>query len=234
MCHGAPSPSFPAPDVRGEVSAEVEALVFGDESAAKSVAVIPDIFGLNQFYRGFATYLASKGAKVYLTNPFAGLGALPEATREAAFARRHKVRDRAFVNALEAFCASHGVDGVVGFCLGGLYVFDLARRGVPQALVGLYGFPQGLPNQDPLPVPFDYLADVGKWQTCLMPGQDQSVGPDNVARLAEVAQQNPALDLHVYAESGHGFLGDLDSEDERLRGHADDALRRCEQALGLA
>ena len=107
-------------------------------------------------------------------------------------------------------------------------------RGVPQALVGLYGFPQGLPNQDPLPVPFDYLADVGKRQTCLMPGRDQSVGVENIARLEEIAQQNPAIDLHLYAESGHGFLTDLDSEDGQLRGHAQDALRRCEQALGLA
>lgn len=233
MCHGEPSPSFPEPDVRGRVSAEVEALVFGDDDAAKSIAIIPDIYGPNLFYQGFATYLAGKNAKVFLTNPFAGLGELKEATREAAFERRHKVKDKAFVDAFESFCDSRGVTGVVGFCLGGYYVFELARRDVRQDLVGFYGFPQGMENQDPLQAPFRYLESLDKEHTSLMPGQDASVGRENVDRLAEMAKVNPGIRLQVYEESGHGFLTDLDSDDEKLRANAEDALRRCERALAL-
>ncbi|MCY4427927.1 MAG: dienelactone hydrolase family protein [Halieaceae bacterium] len=233
MCHGTPSPSFPKPDVKGEISAEIDALVFGEDNAGKKIAIIPDIYGLNQFYRGFSTYIAERGARVYLVNPFAGLGELPEVTREAAFARRHKVKDKEFVDRFETFCSSQSVDGVIGFCLGGYYVFELARRNVSQDLVGFYGFPQGMQNDDPLATPFDYLESIGKPHTSLMPGQDASVGPDNVAKLAEMAKVNKGIDLHFYEESGHGFLTDLDSEDATLKANATDALAQCERVLGL-
>lgn len=233
MCHGEPSPSFPAPRVTGEFSAEVEGLVFGEDGADKTIAVIPDIYGLNRFYAGFCTHLASKGAKVYLVNPFAGLGDLPEVSREAAFERRHKVRDKAFVDAFQSFCESHAVTGVIGFCLGGSYVFELARRGVSQDLVGFYGFPQGMTNQDPLQTPFDYLESVEKEHINLVPGRDRVVGPENVARLAALAEVNPAVRVHLYEESGHGFLKDLDEDDTVLRANAQDALRQCEKSVGL-
>jgi len=233
MCHGAASTAFPEPDPQGNVSEEVEAILFGDPSSSVKVAVIPDIYGTNAFYQGFSTYLAEKGAQVFLADPFHGLGELPEATRENAFVRRHKVSDKAFVDAFEAFCNSHNVTGIVGFCLGGYYVFELARRNVSQDLVGLYGFPQGMENQDPLDKPFDYLPSVTKHHTVLMPGQDASVGVENIARLAEQAVENPAIEMTVYDESGHGFLKDLEGDDELLRGHAEDALRRCVAAVGL-
>ncbi len=231
MCHGEPSPSFPAPVVDGEFSHEVDGLTFGSETASIRIAVIPDIYGLNQFYQGFCTHLASKGSRVFLVNPFAGLGGLSEMTREAAFARRMKVRDTAFVDQFEAFCTSHSVGGVVGFCLGGCYVFELARRNVSQDLVGFYGFPQGMQNIDPLPMPFDYLGSIKKPHTCLMPGQDQSVGIENVKRLGEIAATNQSLNLKIYAASGHGFLKDLDSEDAELKSNAEDALATCESAF---
>lgn len=234
MCHGAASAHFPDPEIGGEFSAELVGLSFGAEAASIRVALIPDIYGANAFYQGLATHLANKGARVFLINPFADLGDLPEVTREAAFARRHKLFDRQTVERLEAFLTTQSISGVVGFCLGGSYVFELARRGVGQDLVGFYGFPQGMENQDPLPKPFDYLADTTKTQTCLMPGSDQSVGEENVARLAEIAAENEAIDLTVYEASGHGFLSDLDSTDETLRTNAVDALTRCEHALGLS
>lgn len=233
MCHGEPSPYFPEPIVDGEFSAEVEGLAFGSETALTRIAVIPDIYGLNQFYRGFCTHLASKGGRVFLVDPFANLGGLREITREAAFARRMKVCDKAFVDRFQAFCTSHKIGGVVGFCLGGYYVFELARRDVSQDLVGFYGFPQGMQNIDPLPTPFDYLASIKKPHTCLMPGQDQSVGVENVKRLGEMATTNPSLKLKIYEASGHGFLKDLDSEDAQLRSNAEDALATCESAFRL-
>jgi carboxymethylenebutenolidase len=66
-------------------------------------------------------------------------------TREAAFARRAKLRDRTYVGAIESFARQHETTGVVGFCLGWLYAFELARRGLPAMLASLYGFPQGMP-----------------------------------------------------------------------------------------
>lgn len=234
MCHGAASAYFPEPQPGGSFSAGLEGLSFGDKAASTIVALLPDIYGTNAFYQGLATHFAQKGARVLLINPFADFGELSEVTREAAFARRNKLRDKTMVDQLETFLGAEGITAVVGFCLGGSYVFELARRNATQTLVGFYGFPQGMQNQDPLATPFDYLAATTKDQLCLMPGQDQSVGVENVQRLAEIAAENPALDLSVYGESGHGFLADLDSEDSKLKENAVDALTRCEAALGLA
>lgn len=233
MCHGEPSESFPTPEVTGEIHAEVAALTFGRESAEKRIAILPDIYGLNQFYRGLSTYLSGKACQVFLVNPFDGLDPLPKVTRDAAFARRSNVADRDFVDRFEAFCGSHRIDGVVGFCLGGLYVFELARREVAQNLVGFYGFPQGMQNIDPLPVPFDYLGTLTKPHACLMPGQDASVGIENIERLAKIAETKESLRLRLYPESGHGFLTDLDSDDAQLKANAVDALTHCECVLGL-
>jgi carboxymethylenebutenolidase len=156
---------------------------------------------------------------------------LPEQTREAAFARRDKLRDRAFVDAIESFARRHFAAGVLGFCLGGLYVFELARRGLSAALVSLYGFPQGLRNQDPLPVPFDYLETLPVRQTAIFGEADYLQTADNLARIKSIAANNPAFDLKIYTKSGHGFLSDLESEDEVLRTNAHEALVLTANAL---
>jgi carboxymethylenebutenolidase len=123
------------------------------------------------------------------------------------------------------------VTGVAGFCLGGFYIFELARRDLPAALVGLYGFPQGMANHDPLPVPFDYLPDITRPFTMLMPAEDAAVGPDTVRRLQEMAPRAPAMDLVVYPGAGHGFLPELDSGDPAARARAEDALHRMDGVL---
>lgn len=231
MCHDDQLASFPPPGEFGSMSDEVEAFVIGNESAGKRLAIIPDIYGCNPFYRGFATHLANKGSRVYLVNPFAGLGELAEATREAAFERRHKISDRDFVDRFVAFHQKNGVTGVIGFCIGGLFVFELARRELTGDLLSFYPFPQGLQNQDPLPIPFDYLDSIKTPNTVLLGDQDALLGPENVERMRIVAEQNESIDLHLYAGSGHGFLGDLDSSDAHLRDNAQDALAVCERVV---
>ena len=234
MCHDKASGYFPAPRSTGSIKGQVEGLTFGNANAKLKIAIIPDIYGTNAFYQGLATRLTAQGtAAVSLVNPFAGLGDLPEITREAAFGRRQKVKDKEFVDRFQAFCESQAITGVVGFCLGGFYVFELARRNVSQALVGFYGFPQGMQNQDPLPDPFDYLGGLSKTHLSLMPGQDASVGRENVDRLARLGDTTEGLQVRVYEESGHGFLSDVDSGDEALRANALAALAECERHLGL-
>lgn len=231
MCHGQAAQAFPAPRLGDAFSKSVDGYAYGDPAADKKIAILPDIYGCNPFYQGLAQRYADKGVRVFLVDTFAGLGDLPEATREAAFARRNKVRDKEFVDRFEAFCADAGVTGVMGFCLGGLYVFELARRNAAPALAGLYGFPQGLPNEDPLPVPFDYLADVSRRHVMLMGRDDASVGPENIAKLEAMAADNPAIALTVYEGAGHGFLPEIDSPDTDKRAMAQDALARCDAAL---
>lgn len=225
MCHGAAVRAFPEPTTP---SIFTDTGVVGYRFAAeagKKIAILPDIYGCNDFYRGLATLLQNSGADVWLVDTFAGLGDLPEITREAAFARRNKVRDKAFLDHFEHFIADRSIDAVIGFCLGGLYVFELARRGVDVGLLGLYGFPQGLPNEDPLPVPFDYLPDVATPFTMLMGAEDASVGKEHLTRLSEMAPAAPSMKLKMYEGVGHNFLPLLDSEDQHERAIAEDALQ---------
>ncbi len=233
MCHGEASAALPDPDAFEPYTSGIQAAVFGAGPARRKVALLPDIYGCNPFYQGLATQLSRCGARVYLVDTFAGLGDLPKATREAAFQRRHRLKDREFVDRFVEFARREGIDGVAGFCLGGLFVFELARRDLDAALVGLYPFPQGLENQDPVPVPFDYLADVTRSHTILVGTDDASLGPEHLERLRGVALASDALDLHVFDGSGHGFLGDLDSDDAALRTNAERALETTVRALGL-
>lgn len=231
MCHGVAVAAFPAPQLGTSYGGAVTGYVYDRPGAHKRLAILPDIYGCNPFYQGLARYYQDAGAHVVLVDPFAGLGELPEMSRELAFARRHKVNDAAFVDAFQAFCEAENITGVVGFCLGGLYIFELARRGLKADLVGLYGFPQGMANQGALPVPFDYLPSVTQPFTMLMGREDPSVLPENVDKLSDMDDQCPAMDLTVYREAGHGFLPEISGDDPALQAVAKDALAKMDAAL---
>lgn len=231
MCNAAPLSFFRKPRHIGHLVSSVESFVQGPDDAASRIAILPDIYGCSTFYEGLSAHFAELGARVFLVNPFAGLGDLREPTREAAFERRHKVADKAFLDNFEAFARDQQITGVVGFCLGGLYVFELARRGLESCLIGMYGFPQGLPNRDPLPIPFDYLESIRKSYTMFIGRNDRSVGPDNVLRLERQAKSNPALNLVVFDDVGHDFLTALDEPSGAARRAALEALKFCEREL---
>lgn len=234
MCHNDKPKAFPAPGTYQRKEAEglkVWAFDSQPSDSSKRVMILTDIYGCNEFYQSFATYLASKGWQADLIDLFTDLGELEEITREAAFERRHKLRDRQVCDQLQSYIASQEVSAVVGFCLGGNYVLELAKRKVDVNLVGYYPFPAGLPNEDGNQVPLEYLAQLEKSVTVLVGDSDDSAGRDTMAKLAEIAQSNQAIDLHMYQESGHGFLAQLDSDDDTLRKNAEDSLVVCLQAI---
>lgn len=234
MCHGRAIAAFPKPVEGRYFASEVEGEHFGDASSDRKIAILPDIYGVNPFYRGLAHLLTRSGSgsgenEVYLVNTFAGLGELPNMTREEAFERRHKVRDAEFIGRFETWARRQQIDGVVGFCLGGLYVFELARRNLPADLLGLYGFPQGMKNQDPLPAPFDYLPEVTQPFAMVMGADDMVVDPAEVRRLQGLAPNVAAMELTVLEGVGHNFLPELDNSDPEARRPAERALARILQ-----
>lgn len=236
MCHQEVSVRLPddapsTPFLAETRSARLEGLSFGTGTVPAATLILPDIYGLTPFYRGFAAYLAREEGRSILLDPFAGHGDLPEATRDAAFARRHLIADCEYVDAVEAFVRQKGASAVVGFCLGGNFVLELARRNLPCKLIAIYPFPQGLANRQPLAAPFEWLPTVSTGHAILIGAADASVGLENVARLQAIAADNPAIDLTVYAGAGHGFMSDLDSDDAGNRATAEEALRRVETLL---
>ena len=231
MCLTAPIKTFPPPTPGSRLEGVVRGYSYGSESAGLRIAILPDIYGCSPFYRSLAARYAEKGAYSLLIDPFAGFGELSTPTRADAFARRHKVHDKRFIDDFEAFITEHSITAVVGFCLGAFYIFELARRHVLPELVGFYGFPQGMANIDPLPVPFDYLAMVKKPFTMLMGEKDEPVGEDNIRRLQEIAPGAPAMRLTTYPGVGHNFLSLIDAVDEAARAVACDSLSVADAIL---
>ena len=234
MCHNDKLNAFPEPGNHQRKEANgLKYWQYGSQSgdASRSVMVLTDIYGCNEFYQSFATYLANLGWQAQLVDLFTDLGELKEITREAAFERRHNLRDTQVCDQLQSHIVEQKLNAVIGFCLGGNYVMELARRNVPVNLVAYYAFPGGLPNQDGLQKPLEYLPQLKQSVTVLAGGSDDSAGRDNMLSLSECAQSNAAIDLHMYQESGHGFLTQLDSEDQTLRNNAEDSLAVCMQAI---
>ncbi|WP_257551892.1 dienelactone hydrolase family protein [Sphingopyxis sp. DBS4] len=232
MCHIEQCSSFPSGDAGALFQdREISGYRFGDDASDRCIAVLPDIYGCTSFYRGFAAHLAARGAVVDLIRTFEDLGKLAEHTREAAFERRHRLKDRTFVDAFERYARRRGIGGVVGFCIGGLFVYELARRNLPAALVSFYGFPQGLPNQEAVDVPLTYLDTVTTPHLTLFGAEDDLISEEVQTRLAGIGQRQPACQVRVFTGSGHGFLTDLDGADAGRRDNAAKALALCEEAL---
>jgi carboxymethylenebutenolidase len=227
MCHTKKIEYFGEPLESSGFSGDVDGLVFEGKDASQKVAVLPDIYGMTDFYKGYASYVAGFGARVYLTNPWSEFGDLPEVTREAAYERRQKLNDREHCNHLEKFLAKEKIDVVVGFCIGGNFVFELARRGYEGTLVAVYPLPWGMANQDEIAPAFDYMPTLSKSVTILM----GEAGPDNIQKLKDIVTANDNLDMHLYAGSNHGFFTDIDGDDEKLKGNAQDAIDKVTAIL---
>ncbi|MDT8399021.1 MAG: dienelactone hydrolase family protein [Pseudomonadales bacterium] len=231
MCHIDALEAFaPATSVARSFG-EVHALVFGDADADRHIAVLPDIYGTTPFYQGFCGHIASRGACVYLVDFFKDLGELPEVTREAAFARRHKLSDRLLCDQIQAFLQAQSIAALTGFCLGGNFVFEMAHRGYRGICHAIYPFPQGLANADGIAPGFDYLATLEHPLSIQIGSEDIRVGADNIAALQKIVAANQALSMEVFAGSGHGFFEDLDSDNPQLAANARRALALTEMAL---
>ena len=236
MCHNNQLKALPTPgsyqlqQAHGLKYWQYDAIATTD-AKSKKVMVLTDIYGCNEFYQSFATYLAEQGFEVSLIDLYSDLGELKEITREAAFERRHLLRDQQICNQLETFIEQQQIDALVGFCLGGNYALELAKRNVETNLIAYYPFPNGLPNEDGIEVPINYMADLVTPITLLVGDSDDSAGRESIANAVELAKSNSALKVHLYQQSGHGFLAQLDSEDKTLRQNAEDSLAVCLEAI---
>lgn len=232
MCHDTTPSSLPAP---GEYQLKnSHGLRYWDFSSAVSkqdsevrVALITDIYGCNDFYQSMSTHFANQGWQSHLIDLFADLGELQEVTRDAAFERRHKLNDQECCDRIAQYIEDNNITAVVGFCLGGNFVFELARRNVKINLIAYYPFPAGLPTENGIAPPFSYLEHLPTEVTVLIGDDDDRVGLENVAKLKTISESNTALNVYVYPNSKHGFLEDLDSNDATLKRNAEDSLVTC-------
>jgi carboxymethylenebutenolidase len=205
MCHTTKIEYFGELLDCSEFSGDVDGVVFDGNEAGKRVAVLPDIYGMTDFYKGYASYVAGFGARTYLTNPWSEFGDLPEVTREAAYERRQKLKDR-------EHC-------------------DRLGRGYAGILIAAYPLPWGMANQDEIEPAFEYMPALEKEVSILMGEADHLAGPDNIQKLRDIVAANAKLTMHLYEGSNHGFFTDIDGSDEKLRGNAQDAINKVTAIL---
>lgn len=231
MCHTKKIDYFGDSLEGSEFQGDVDGLVYGNEETAQRIAVLPDIYGLTDFYKGFASYVAGFGARTYLTNPWSEFGELPEPTREAAYERRHKIKDREHCERLHKFLASESIEAIVGFCIGGNFAFEMARRGYDGTIIAVYPLPWGMANQDEITPAFEYMPTLEKEVTILMGEADHLAGPDNIRKLQDIVAANSKLTMHLYQVSNHGFFTDIDGDNEKLRSNAKNAIDTVTEIL---
>ena len=231
MCHTKKIEYFGDLLDANEFKGEVDGLVYDNSESDKRIAVLPDIYGLTDFYKGYASYVAGFGARTYLTNPWSEFGALPEPTREAAYERRHKIKDKHHCEQLLKFLASESIEAIVGFCIGGNFAFEMARRGYGGTIIAIYPLPWGMANQDEITPAFEYMPTLEKEVTILMGEADHLAGPDNIQKMRDIVAENSNLTMRLYEGSNHGFFTDIDGDDDNLKANAKDAIDKVTEIL---
>jgi len=193
----------------------------GGDVARGVVVIVGDIYGARTpFYEHIAQVLADVGFDSVVPEFFFRVGPLAEPTQEAAFARKGRLDERRALRDLDAAISwarqrtgdAAGRVGLLGFCLGGTFVLDLAATRDDVATVCYYGFPAGPPGPpgDPArsaPKPLDHVDRIRGPVLGFWGDQDERVGIANVEAFARALEERGAdFEYTVYPGLDHGFL----------------------------
>ena len=203
-------------------------LVLPDGEPTRGVVVAPDIMGLRDLFDAMAADLAARhGWAVCAVELFPGQEHLPlEERMQTPLDVERVVGD--LVEGAEATLCDRVA--VIGFCRGGMHVYQAAASGRFDRGVSFYGMIRVPPQWNPgRGEPLDLLA---RPEACpvlsIVGGRDPYTPPDDV----EALEQLPNVEVVVYPEAGHGFVHAPDRPSHRPDDAAD-AWRRAVDFLAL-
>jgi carboxymethylenebutenolidase len=183
-----------------------------DAPTKGGVVILPTIYGVNAFVRGYAETLARAGLAAAVWDHYEGLPLTTE--YEESIKRARKLNDAGMQAAVGKWIDYMAADlqltsiGVLGFCLGGRSVLITSARdkGV-KACAAVYpsiDMPRQ-PNQeqDALAI----AAGIGCPVLVVQPGHDHVASPETYAALKETLFKRAAPTIwQYYPDAEHGFM----------------------------
>jgi dienelactone hydrolase len=204
-------------------------LAHGAGDPSLGLVIAPDIYGLRPLFDDMTSRLADEwGMVVCAVEPFPGQD-LPDAP-EPRFAAMPAVDDDVHLRDLVEGADATGCErvGLIGFCMGGMYVLKAARSDRFARSVAFYGMirvPEawrGPGQREPL----DHLAAGHPDRVLAVIGdRDPYTPPDDVASL-----EATGVAIVRYPEAEHGFVHDPARPAHRAADAAD-AWKRAEAWL---
>jgi carboxymethylenebutenolidase len=183
-----------------------------DTPTKGGVVILPTIYGVNAFVRGYAETLARAGLAAAAWDHYEGLPLTTDL--EESKARARKLNDAGMQAAIKKWIDYMAGDlqltsiGVLGFCLGGRSVLITAARD-KRIKACAAGYPSidmpRLPNQeqDALAI----AADIGCPVHVIQPGHDHVASPATYAALKETLFKRAAPTIwQYYPDAEHGFM----------------------------
>jgi len=206
-----------------------------DGMPSAGLVLHPDIGGLRPLYEDMARRLATHGLAVCVVEPFAGQ---PESVRASVESRLAHVKDLDDSQQMDMLTAAADllvVDddvarvSVLGFCMGGHYVFKAASIDRFDAAVAFYGMVR-TPDAwrgpghriEPLTVATQMAPTLAYFGA-----KDPWTPAADIDALRAAWSGRTDCEIVVVAEADHGFVHDPDRDVHR----ADDAARAWEHAL---
>jgi carboxymethylenebutenolidase len=176
------------------------------------VVVLPTIFGVNAFVRGYAELLAGSGLAAAVWDHYEGLALT--ADYEESKRRSQSITDaamhakvKAWIDYLLGELKLNSV-GVLGFCLGGRYVLMAAAQDQRiKACAAAYPSIEDprLPNQEQDAVAL--AADIRCPVHVVQPGHDHVASPETYAALRQQLGKRAAPTIwQYYPDAEHGFM----------------------------
>jgi carboxymethylenebutenolidase len=183
-----------------------------DAPTTAGVVILPTIYGVNPFVRGYAELLAGAGLAAAVWDHYEGLPLSSD--YEDSKRRSQSITDAAMHAKVAAWIGYLTGElqltavGVLGFCLGGRFAPMVAARdrrirACAAAYPSIYS--PGLPHQ--LEDTVALAAEIACPVLVIQPGHDHVATPETYAALRQALAGRSAPTIwHFYPEAEHGFM----------------------------